>query len=72
MNDGRYGGGNVNVKGPVHMGICTKCVLNRLCFQHTFGNISSNLFLLLSKLNSNTLGYLAVFHLDICSVSTCV
>ncbi len=54
------------------MGICAKCVHNLLFFQYTFGNISSMAFLLLSKLNSNTLGYLTAFHPDICSVSTCV
>ena len=54
------------------MGICAKCVPNHLCFQYTFGNISNMAFLLVSKLNSYTLGYLTVFHPDICSVSTCV
>lgn len=51
--------------GLVQIGICTKCVLNRLYFQHTFGNISSRAFLLISKLNSNTLGYLRVFHPEV-------
>lgn len=37
-----------------------------------FGNISSTALLLVSKLNSNMLGHQADFHLDICSVSTCV
>ncbi len=62
----------MQILGLVQMGICAKCVLNRLFFQYTFGNISSMAFLLLSKLNSNTLGYLTAFHPDICSVSTCV
>lgn len=46
---------------------CTAYVSNR-----PFENISSTAFLLVSKLNSNMLDYLADFHLDICTVSTCV